>query len=122
VPQDAADFTRHSPPDSASWMLCGGVLDGAVALVTGDALDYSARQRAEADRYAADARAVGEGYATKLTADAEDYADRTLDEMAAVLHRSAATAEQGRAALRQRRAGAWTTDNPGDGEWSSISA
>jgi cell division septum initiation protein DivIVA len=92
------------------------------AQVTGDAQDYAARQRAEADRYAADARADAERYATKLTADAEDYADRTLDEMAAVLHKSATTAEQGRAALRQRRAGAWTAENPGDGEWSSISA
>ena len=57
---------------------------------------FDARARAEAERYA-----------TKLTADAEDYAERTLDELASVLHRSAQTAEQGRAALAQRRAGAW---------------
>ena len=50
--------------------------------------------RAEADRYAADARSEAERYATKLTVDAENYAERTLDELAAVLHRSAAqTAE-----------------------------
>ena len=49
-----------------------------------------------------------EMYATKLTADAEDYAERTLDELAAVLNRSAQTAEQGRQALAQRRAAAWT--------------
>jgi hypothetical protein len=93
------------------------------AQVTSDAQDYAGRQRAEADRYAADARADAERYATKLTADAEDYADRTLDELAAVLQRAAGTAEQGRAALRQRRAGSWTSDNPGDADgWSSISA
>jgi cell division septum initiation protein DivIVA len=93
------------------------------AKVTSDAQDYAARQRAEADRYAADARADAERYATKLTADSEDYADRTLDELAAILHKAASTAEQGQAALRQRRAGSWTSENPGeDDEWSSISA
>ncbi|MDT4942034.1 MAG: hypothetical protein QOJ34_2123 [Pseudonocardiales bacterium] len=96
------------------------------AKVTADAEDYAGRQRAEADRYAGDARAEAERYATKLTADAEDYADRTLDELAEVLHRAASTAEQGRAALRQRRAGSWTAEpsnGPGEtGEWSSISA
>jgi cell division septum initiation protein DivIVA len=93
------------------------------AQVTAEAQDYDARVRAEADRYASDARAEAERYATKLSADAEDYADRTLDEMAATLHKAATTAEQGRAALRQRRAGSWTSENPHDGdEWSSISA
>lgn len=96
------------------------------AKVTADAQDYAGRERAEADRYAGDARAEAERYATKLTADAEDYADRTLDELAAVLHRAATTAEQGRAALRQRRAGSWAaeaSDAPGEtDEWSSISA
>jgi cell division septum initiation protein DivIVA len=93
------------------------------AQLTAEAQDYDARVRAEADRYAADARADAERYATKLTADAENYADQTLDELAATLHKAATTAEQGRAALRQRRAGAWTSDNPHDGdEWSSISA
>ena len=53
--------------------------------------------RAEADHYAHRARTEAEMYATKLTADAEDYAERTLDELAAVLNRSAQTAEQGRA-------------------------
>ena len=93
------------------------------AQVTAEAQDYDARLRAEADRYSADARAEAERYATKLSADAEEYADRTLDEMAATLHKAASTAEQGRAALRQRRAGSWTSENPHDGdEWSPISA
>jgi cell division septum initiation protein DivIVA len=91
--------------------------------VTAEAQDYDTRVRAGADRYAADARAEAERYATKLTTDAQDYADRTLDELAATLHKAATTAEQGRAALRQRRAGTWTSDNPHDGdEWASISA
>jgi cell division septum initiation protein DivIVA len=93
------------------------------AQVTAEAQDYDARLRSEADRYSADARAEAERYATKLSADAEEYADRTLDEMAATLHKAASTAEQGRAALRQRRAGTWTSENPHDGdEWSPISA
>lgn len=74
---------------------------------------YDTRVRGEADRYAADARAEAERYATKLTADAEDYAERTLDELSAVLHKAAATADQGRATLAQRRAGAWA-DGPID--------
>jgi cell division septum initiation protein DivIVA len=78
------------------------------AQLAAEAQDYHARVRGAADRYAADARAEAERYATKLTADAEDYAERTLDELSAVLHKAAATAEQGRATLRQRRAGAWT--------------
>ncbi len=91
--------------------------------VTAEAQDYDARLRAEADSYAQDARAEAERYATKLTADAEDYAERTLDELSAVLHKAAATAEQGRATLRQRRAGTWTAEGPRDSEeWSPISA
>jgi hypothetical protein len=93
------------------------------AQITADAQDYDDRVRAEADGYARNARTEAERYATKLTADAEDYAERTLDELSAVLHKSAATAEQGRVALRQRRASAWTSDGPHDGEErSSISA
>lgn len=93
------------------------------AQITADAQDYDDRVRADADQYARDARAEAERYATKLTADAEDYAERTLDELAAVLHKAATTADQGRATLRERRAGSWTSDNPGDtGDWSSISA
>lgn len=93
------------------------------AQITAEAQGYDAMVRAEADRYAHDGRAEAERYATKLTADAEDYAERTLDELAAVLHRAATTAEQGRATLRQRRAGSWTTDGPdGVDEWSTISA
>lgn len=93
------------------------------AQITTAAQDYDARVRTEADRYAADVRAEAERYATKLTADAEDYADRTLDELAATLQKAATTAEQGRAALRQRRAGTWTSDNRDDGDdWASIDA
>lgn len=94
------------------------------AQLTAEAQAYDERVRAEADRYAHDARAEAERYATKLTADAEDYADRTLDELAATLHRAASTAEQGRVTLRQRRETAdhaWAPPDDGP-EWSSISA
>jgi hypothetical protein len=94
--------------------------------LTAEAQAYDQRLRTEADRYAHDARAEAERYATKLTTDAENYAERTLDELAAVLHRSAATAEQGRSQLAARRASAWTSDGHPDasetGEWSPISA
>jgi cell division septum initiation protein DivIVA len=91
--------------------------------LSADAQLYDAKLRSEADRYAHESRAEAERYATKLTADAEDYAERTLDELSAVLHRSAATAEQGRAALASRRATTWTADGPSeDGEWAPISA
>ena len=83
---------------------------------------YDSEIRAEADRYNHDARADAERYATKLTADAEDYAERTLDELSAVLHRSAQTAEQGRAALAQRRADAWAEQQPEAEERPPISA
>ncbi|MDT4929149.1 MAG: hypothetical protein QOF92_2016 [Pseudonocardiales bacterium] len=93
------------------------------AQVTAEAQEYDAHLRAEVDRYVHDARADAEGYATKLTADAEDYAERTLDELAAVLHRSALTAEQGRTALAQRRASAWAADGtPEEGQRPPISA
>lgn len=81
-----------------------------------EAQQYDARVRAEADHYAHQARTEAEMYATKLTADAEDYAERTLDELAAVLNRSAQTAEQGRQALAQRRAVAWSAQGPRAGE------
>jgi cell division septum initiation protein DivIVA len=88
--------------------------------LTAEAQDYDSRIRAEAERFAAGARAEAERYATKLAADAEQYADHTLDDLAATLQKAASTAEQGRAALRQRRESTWTT---GDGEdWSAISA
>jgi cell division septum initiation protein DivIVA len=93
------------------------------AELTNEAQQYDARLRAEADRYVHDSRADAERYATKLTADAEDYAERTLDELAAVLHRSAATAEQGRTALAQRRASAWAAEGtPEEGQRPPISA
>lgn len=93
------------------------------AQVSAEAQQYDSRVRADADRYAAESRAEAQRYATKLTADAEDYAENTLDELSAVLHRSAATAEQGRVTLRQRRAGSWASDGPADGDTRSpISA
>ncbi len=67
--------------------------------------DYHQSTIAEADRYAADIRAEAERYAAKLADDSEDYADRTLYELAMTLQRAAHTAEQGRVALAQRRAG-----------------
>jgi cell division septum initiation protein DivIVA len=72
--------------------------------VTAAADEYRDQVRAAADRYDAELRADTDRAATKLTADSEDYADTTLAELAAALHRAAATAEQGRIALAQRRA------------------
>jgi cell division septum initiation protein DivIVA len=100
------------------------------AQVSAEAQQYDARIRSEADRYAHDSRVEAERYATKLTADAEDYAERTLEELSSVLHRSAATAEQGRAAIAARRATAWAADGPRDaadmpfdqGDETSLSA
>src|SRR5919198_4118963 len=92
------------------------------AQVSAEARQYDARVRADADRYAHEARTEAERYATKLTADAENYAERTLDELSAVLHKAATTAEQGRVALRQRRAGAWSADGAPQDERSPISA
>lgn len=79
------------------------------AQLSADAQEYDACVRAEADRYVRDSRAEAERYATKLTADAEDYAERTLDELAAVLHQAAGTADQGRTALARRRSEHWTS-------------
>jgi cell division septum initiation protein DivIVA len=90
--------------------------------ITEQAQRYDSELRAEADRYNHDARTEAELYATKLCADAEDYAERTLDELAAVLHRSAQTAEQGRAALAQRRADAWAEQQPDEEQRPPISA
>ncbi len=97
------------------------------AQLCADAQQYDTKVRADADRYVQDARAEAERYATKLTADAENYAERTLDELSAVLHRAAATAEQGRTALASRRASAWTSSGPAvdlaqDSEQDRISA
>lgn len=78
------------------------------AQLSADAEFYDSKVRSAADQYAREARADAERYATKLTTDAEDYAERTLDELSAVLHRAATTAEPGRAALAPRRATAWS--------------
>jgi F0F1-type ATP synthase membrane subunit b/b' len=73
---------------------------------------YDADTRADAEKYAQATRADADRYAAKLTDDAEDYAERTLAELVSTLQRSGATAEQGRAALAQRRAAA-RPDEPG---------
>lgn len=78
--------------------------------VAADAKQYESKVCNDADRYAHRARSEAERYATKLTADAEDYAEKTLDEVSAVLNRAAATAEQGKATLAQRRAGAFVEE------------
>jgi hypothetical protein len=74
------------------------------AEVRAEADRYDAQLREDADRYAAGSRAEADTYAAKLALDAENYADRTLAELAETLQHSAAVAEQGRAALAQRRA------------------
>lgn len=97
------------------------------AQISAEAQQYDEQIRSDADRYARDARSEAERYALKLTGDAEDYAERTLDELSAVLHRAAATAEQGRTTLAERRATAWSANEQGagpreGGERSPISA
>jgi cell division septum initiation protein DivIVA len=64
---------------------------------------YDADLRADAEQYAHATRGAADQYAAKLTGDAEEYADQTLAELASTLQRAAATAEQGRTALAQRR-------------------
>jgi cell division septum initiation protein DivIVA len=65
---------------------------------------YDADVRAEAEKYAQATRAEAQHYAAKLTGDSEEYVDRTLAELAATLRQAVGTAEQGRAALAERRA------------------
>ena len=48
-----------------------------------------------------------------MRADADSYVDRTLTEMAAVLHRSATTAERGRTELAARRTAPPVERRPG---------
>ncbi len=90
--------------------------------VAADADQYQTKLRADADRYAQEARSEAERYATKLTADAEDYAERTLDDLAAILTRAAQTAEQGRAALAHRRAGAFAAGHDAHGPHDAPTA
>lgn len=117
-----ASTTVHQAAAAAATALREGA-ERYQTQVSAKAREYDELVRADADRYAHDARAEAERYATKLTADAEDYADRTLDELSAILHRAASTAEQGRATLRQRRAGTWTEEAPRDeDERARISA
>jgi vacuolar-type H+-ATPase subunit H len=88
--------------------------------VCGEADEYDRRVRLDADRYAREARAEAERYATKLTADADTYAENTLDELAATLRKAAATADQGRFALSERRSRGW--DGAGAAEEQDIPA
>jgi cell division septum initiation protein DivIVA len=67
---------------------------------------FDSDTRADAEQYAHATRRAADDYAAKLTGDAENYADQTLAELADTLHRAAATAEQGRAALAERRGSA----------------
>lgn len=73
------------------------------ARIRAEADRYAAETRADADEYAQSARAEADRYSAKLSADADDYADRTLAELIATLNRAAATAEQGRATIAERR-------------------
>jgi hypothetical protein len=117
-----AATTVHQAAAAAATALREGA-ERYQAQVSAKAREYDELVRAEADRYAHDARAEAERYATKLTVDAEDYAERTLNELSAILHKSASIAEQGRATLRQRRAVAWTEEGPREGdERAPISA
>jgi hypothetical protein len=64
---------------------------------------YAATARAEADAYVQQLRHDAERQAQQLTTGAVDYADRTLAELAASLHKAAATTDQGRAARAERQ-------------------
>jgi hypothetical protein len=64
---------------------------------------YHAEVRAAVEAYAHRVRAEADEYAATLTGDAQAYADRTLAELSDTLHRAAATADQGRAVLADRR-------------------
>jgi hypothetical protein len=79
--------------------------------VCSDADEYDAAVRGEADRYAREARSEAERYATKLATDAERYAETTLADLGATLRKAAATADQGRLALSERRARTWDGGN-----------
>jgi cell division septum initiation protein DivIVA len=88
--------------------------------ICADADEYDTSVRAEADRYSREAHAEAERYATKLSADAERYAESTLEELAGTLRKAAATADQGRLALAERRANTWDTPNPADADTTDI--
>ena len=75
--------------------------------VCSDVDTYAESVRTGADNYGREARAEAERYATKLTVDAERYAETTLEDLAVTLRKAAATADQGRLALAERRAEAW---------------
>lgn len=116
----AYDIVEEGKAEHARLVSATGVHQAAAKAATelreaAEAYDAAVREQAdgisaslhgEADRYAADVRAEAERYAAKLARDADDYADRTLAELAGTLQRAVTTAEQGRAALAQRRAAA----------------
>jgi cell division septum initiation protein DivIVA len=84
----------------------------AAARLGTEALQYAETTRAAADEYAAQIQGAADEYAARLRADAEGYADRTLGDLAAVLQRAQATAEQGRQALANRSGGAPVASGP----------
>jgi len=88
----------------------------------GDADAYAESVRAEADNYGREARGEAERYATKLTVDAERYAETTLEDLAVTLRKAAATADQGRLALAERRAETWGETPEADNDIDAMSA
>jgi len=91
--------------------------------VCADADAYDRDVRSDADTYARAARTDAERYATKLTADAESYAETTLEDLGATLRKAAATADQGRFALAERRSGSWdgrADEHPDDGRPDDV--
>jgi hypothetical protein len=91
---DAENFDRHTR----------AAADEYRDVVRAAADEYGTTVRTAADRYSFERRRDADAYAAKLSCDSDDYADRTLAELAQVLQRAAATAEQGRVAIAQRRA------------------
>ena len=69
------------------------------------ASELAARTRAAADEYDAARRNQADRYAAALRTDAESFADQTLADLVGVLRQAMTTAEKGRQALAQRRAG-----------------
>jgi len=114
----AYDIVEAGKAEHAKLVSATGVHQAATAdaaRMRAEADEYSADLRDTADRYheetlsdaqrhAMDVVTRAEAYAGKLTTDSEAYADRTLAELSGTLQRAAATAEQGRQTLAQRRA------------------
>ncbi|MEP6853499.1 MAG: hypothetical protein ABJA87_12715 [bacterium] len=103
---EAARIVDEAQAENARLLSSAGVHQAATAAaaqVRADADAYSAQVREAADEEAALSRREAVDYATFLRTNADDYAERTLAEIVAVLHRSATTAERGRAELAARR-------------------